>query len=150
MKTSHAQIGSSSMWLSSGRERWAKTIHSPCGQSPTSPEWRMPGDIAAKPSLSSEQAFQLLYGKTYMGHVLLCQKRYQEAETLLVSVVKAHQESRPNHLRCVVILAEMLHGSRQRPRCGKDSRENGGGFRGNRWQRSPRGETTVQRQDRAI
>lgn len=49
-----------------------------------------------------------LYGKTYMGHVLLCQKRYQEAETLLVSVVKAHQESRPNHLDHLVALSVLL------------------------------------------
>jgi len=49
-----------------------------------------------------------LYGKTYMGHVLLCQKRYQEAETLLVSVVKAHLESRPNHPDHLVALSFLL------------------------------------------
>ena len=49
-----------------------------------------------------------LYGKTYLGHVLLCQKRYQEAETLLVSVVKAYQESRPNHPDQFVALSFLL------------------------------------------
>lgn len=49
-----------------------------------------------------------LYGKTYYGHVLLCQKRYLEAETLLVSVVKAHQESRPNHPDHLVALSFLL------------------------------------------
>lgn len=49
-----------------------------------------------------------LYGKTYMGHVLLCQKRYQEAETLLVSVVRAHQKSRPNHPDHFVALSFLL------------------------------------------
>lgn len=49
-----------------------------------------------------------LYGKTYLGYVLLCQRRCQEAETLLVSVVKAFQESRPNHPDQVVALSFLL------------------------------------------
>jgi len=49
-----------------------------------------------------------LYGKTYSGHVLLCQKRYQEAVTLLVNVVKAYQESRPNHPDHLVALSFLL------------------------------------------
>lgn len=49
-----------------------------------------------------------LYGKTYLGHVLLCQKRYAEAETLLVSVVKACEESRPNHPDQLVALSFLL------------------------------------------
>lgn len=38
-----------------------------------------------------------LYGKTYLAYVLLCRKQYQEAETILLSVVKAQQDTRPNH-----------------------------------------------------
>ncbi|KAL8759088.1 MAG: hypothetical protein Q9184_003729 [Pyrenodesmia sp. 2 TL-2023] len=49
-----------------------------------------------------------LYGKTYLAYVLLCQKRYGDAEALLVSVVKAFQESRPNHPDQVVALSFLL------------------------------------------
>lgn len=49
-----------------------------------------------------------LYGKTYFGHVLLCQKRYQEAETLLFSVIKTYQELRPNHPDQIVALSFLL------------------------------------------
>lgn len=49
-----------------------------------------------------------LYGKTYLGYVLLCQKRYGDAESLLISVVKAFQESRPNHPDHVVTLSFLL------------------------------------------
>lgn len=49
-----------------------------------------------------------LYGKTYLGYVLLCQKRYQEAEILLVRVVQAFQESRPNHPDQVVTFSVLL------------------------------------------
>ncbi|KAI4176500.1 MAG: hypothetical protein LQ346_007884 [Caloplaca aetnensis] len=49
-----------------------------------------------------------LYGKTYLGYVLLCQERYSEAERLLVWVVKTFQESRRNHPDQVVTMSFLL------------------------------------------
>jgi hypothetical protein len=38
-----------------------------------------------------------LYGKTYFSHVLICARKYNEAEQILIGVIDSHQRVRPNH-----------------------------------------------------
>jgi tetratricopeptide (TPR) repeat protein len=38
-----------------------------------------------------------LYGKTYFSHVLISQRKFDEAEEILVGVIDSHQRVRPNH-----------------------------------------------------
>ena len=49
-----------------------------------------------------------LYGKAYLGHVLLCRQKYDEAEALLTGIVDTHQRVRPNHPDQLIGLSFLL------------------------------------------